>query len=113
VLLAQRREEKIMHASECSTVNRNRYRHKAVKFNAKVNPRVCVFATSELPGTPCRTHVGLNRMLGHFSPELVNFSNHPPPSSSLFENFPVEVPKVPIFALRFQDKLVRKVSPAN
>jgi hypothetical protein len=28
---------------------------------------VCVFATSELPETPRRTHVGLNRLLGLFA----------------------------------------------
>jgi hypothetical protein len=32
--------------------------------NAKVNPRVCVFTMFELPKTPRRTHVGLNRLLG-------------------------------------------------
>jgi hypothetical protein len=51
-----------MHASECSTVNRNKYRHKAVKFNAKVNPRVRVFATFDLTETQRCTHFGLNRL---------------------------------------------------
>jgi hypothetical protein len=36
---------------------------------AKINPRVCVFATSKLPETPRRTHVGLNRLFRRLLPE--------------------------------------------